>query len=112
MTTTPADKPDEASAVERDAIVQMDGVPCVCRFRTVEGAIRHGSETGVLVDPDDPIRECDLHKALRTRVTELEVEPWRAQLIQVVSQAAEAIRALARVEPSDSQHSIHRQEKP
>ncbi len=64
MTTTPADP---------GAIVQMDGLPCACRFRTVEGAIRHGSETGELIDPDTPIRECDLHKALQERVTELEV---------------------------------------
>jgi hypothetical protein len=71
MTTTPADKPDDASAVDPGAIVQMDGIPCECRFRTVEGAIRHGSETGELVDPDVPIQECDLHKALRERVAEL-----------------------------------------
>ncbi len=62
----------KASAVEPGAIVQMDGVPCGCLFRTFEGAIRHGSETGELVDPDEPIRECDLHKALRERVAGLE----------------------------------------
>ena len=51
--------------------IAIDGLPCACRFRGVEGAIRHGSETGVLVDPDDPIRECALHTALRERVAEL-----------------------------------------
>jgi len=69
---TPADKPDQASVVKPGAIVQMDGVPCGCLFRTFEGAVRHGSETGEPVDPDEPIRECDLHKALRARVAELE----------------------------------------
>ncbi len=52
--------------------VAIDGLPCACRFRGVEGAIRQGSETGVLVDPDEPIRECALHTALRVRVAELE----------------------------------------
>ncbi len=49
-----------------------DGLSCVCRFHSVESAKRQGSETGVLVDPDEPIQECDLHKALRERVAELE----------------------------------------
>ena len=55
-----------------------DGLPCVCRFRSVEGAIKQGRETGVLVDPDEPIQECDLHKALRERVEELkgELREW------------------------------------
>ncbi len=44
---------------------------CVCLFYTVEEAIRVGSETGELVDPDEPIHECDLHKALRERVAEM-----------------------------------------
>ncbi len=51
--------------------IAIDGLPCACRFRGVEGAIRHGSETGVLVDPDDPIHECALHAALRERVAEM-----------------------------------------
>ena len=50
----------------------IDGLPCACRFRGVEGAIKRGTETGVLVDPDEPVRECALHKALRERVAELE----------------------------------------
>lgn len=50
----------------------IDGLPCACRFHSVESAIRQGSETGVLFDPDDPIRECALHEALRERVAELE----------------------------------------
>ena len=45
----------------------IDSLTCACRFRTVEGAIKLGSETGELVDPDVPIHECDLHKALRER---------------------------------------------
>ena len=52
--------------------IATDGLPCVCRFHSVESATRQGSETGVLVDPHDPIRECDVHKALRERVAELE----------------------------------------
>jgi len=43
----------------------IDGLPCECRFYSIEGAIRAGSETDELVDPDEPIRECALHKALR-----------------------------------------------
>ena len=50
----------------------IDGLPCECRFYSIEGAIRAGSETDELVDPDEPIRECALHKALRERVAELE----------------------------------------
>lgn len=53
------------------ARIATDGLPCGCRVRGVEGAIKHGSETGVLVDPDEPIHECDLHKALRERVAAL-----------------------------------------
>ena len=62
------------------------GVPCVCRFRTFEGDVRHGSETGELVDPDVPIRECALHKALREHVAEL-----AEHLDKTVSVAADAI---------------------
>ena len=55
------------SAAEADP-AEIGGLPCACRFHGVEGAIRHGSEKGELVDPDEPIHECDLHKALRERV--------------------------------------------
>ncbi len=68
---TPTSPDGEATSADPGKIVQMDGLPCACRFLGVEAAIRQGSETGVLVDPDDPIRECALHKALRARVVEL-----------------------------------------
>ncbi len=61
--------------------VPIGGLTCACRFRGVEGAIRHGSDTGELVDPDEPIHECALHAALRKRVaaTQLEVEQCHAK---------------------------------
>jgi hypothetical protein len=90
MTTPPADQPDEASAVDpgaidldevrgccsdiprlkaavealRERIPKGDGLPCVCRFG--------GQTTDGRFDADMPIQECDLHKALRERVVELE----------------------------------------
>ena len=67
MTTTPADPG------------AIDGLPCTCRFHSVESAIRQGSETGVRVDPDDPIRECDLHKAQREDVAKWKKETWKIQ---------------------------------
>lgn len=51
--------------------IAVDGLPCACRFHGVEGSIRVGNETGELIDPDDPIQECALHKALRAREVEL-----------------------------------------
>ena len=79
--------------------IAIDGLPCACRFRGVEGAIRQGSETGVLVDPDEPIRECALHTALRERVAELESEIEQAiewqQFYMNKAEAAEAVASTA-----------------
>lgn len=66
----------EASAKADPA---LGGLTCACRFQSVESAIRQGSETGELVDPDVPVHECDLHKALRERVFIADTEVTRLQ---------------------------------
>lgn len=63
--------PDTAVSAAEAGAAATDGLPCACRFRTVEQAVRHGSTTGDLVDPDVPIRECALHKDLRERISAL-----------------------------------------
>ena len=84
----------------------IDGLPCECRFYSIEGAIRAGSETDELVDPDEPIRECALHKALRERVAELEsqvadgvrrslnCQEWQARAEAAEARAVELAEAL------------------
>jgi len=71
------------------ARIRVEGLPCICRFRSGDGAIRHGFETGVLVDPDEPIEECDLHKALRERVAGWEARAKAATMLAIVDPASD-----------------------